>query len=232
MVLENQCSTAYWECKWVRLFGWSLRLACLSPWVSYCIGLVVYILLHILSLLLVTCPQTMLIPQMHLTFFFLSYESGQFVFYVADTATVTHSNLETMWTSVPLSRVWQASWNTAEGKLGHHRQGCFVLFAYSVKDIPGKDDLFVSINFVKTYFKNFHFIRWHLPGAGDGSVAKKTLLSQHLFEQLVQFPAPTYLLTTNCNSSSRETSTLFWSPQTGMHVVHRHIGRQKLINIK
>lgn len=78
MVLENHCSTAYWECKWVRLFGWSLRLACLSPWVSYCIGLVVYILLHIhLSVLLVTCPQTMLIPQMHLTFFFLSYERGQ-----------------------------------------------------------------------------------------------------------------------------------------------------------
>lgn len=119
----------------------------------------------------------MLIPQMHLTFFFLSYERGQFVFYVADTATVTHSNLETMWTSVPLSRVWQASWNTAEGKLGHHRQGCFVLFAYSVKDIPGKGDLFVSIKFVKTYFKNFHFIRWHLPGAGDGSVAKKTCCS-------------------------------------------------------
>lgn len=54
-----------------------------------------YILLHIhLSVLLVTCPRAMLIPQMCLTLHFLSYKRGQCVFYVADTATVTHSNLE------------------------------------------------------------------------------------------------------------------------------------------
>lgn len=75
---------------------------------SYCIGLMVYILLHIhLSVLLVTCPQAMLIPQMRLTLLFLSYKRGQCVFYVADTATVTHSNLEKgrLCEPVPLSHV-------------------------------------------------------------------------------------------------------------------------------
>lgn len=59
-------------------------------------------------------------------------------------------------------------------------------------------------------------------------------LKAFLFQRIwVQFPAPTYQLTTVYNTNYRGSDTLFWPPEVpGMHMVQRHTCVQKLITHK
>ena len=55
----------------------------------------------------------------------------------------------------------------------------------------------------------------------EGSAVKRWLLFQRT---RIQFSAPTWWFTTNCNSSSRESYVLFWPLWTsGTHIMHRHV---------
>lgn len=71
------------------------------------------------------------------------------------------------------------------------------------------------------------FILWvDLPGAGESVqwIREVTALPEDPHSIL----APKSQLTTICDSSTRGTNTLFWSPQAGMRMVYRYICRQKI----